>query len=380
MQQRQSAALVSGNFGTLQRQLCCMQRHFCNCLRQSGCVTCGTVTKVPQACGTAGSWLRKSCGATRHATRHSELHQLNLHSVNHPISTVEPIKPQFNRGSTFLNSTSTTGCSSTTHAESSPSRKISITFSPNWFNPVTKPLATEAPSFSPSPVFSCTNYTQLSAQLFAELRRRLRLVFLGTCTQLSADDRGTQSQYKGKLVVLILHQETLKMSHQAEEASEVRDFLENRESTLAPFFLPFNDRQLFNVFCETAQFETSKVEVHIYNNFIKSCFNQSSGSLNAVSTVQSRLFEALRQCVVARGNHRLALNGSEHRSGVCLHFEQRTKGTGGHLPVQRRSSCGNVEQSRSEAAATADVTLRQCDKQRQSPAAMLAAAAAICST
>ncbi|KAJ7755472.1 hypothetical protein B0H16DRAFT_1828731 [Mycena metata] len=41
-------------------------------------------------------------------------------------------------------------------------------------------------------VVSVADYTQLSAQLFTELRRRLRLVFLGTCTQLSADDRGMQ--------------------------------------------------------------------------------------------------------------------------------------------------------------------------------------------
>ncbi|KAJ7721774.1 hypothetical protein B0H16DRAFT_1473673 [Mycena metata] len=111
-QLRQSAALVSGRFGTLQRQLCCMQRQSCllpaALLQLSAAVWLRDVRHRDQSaahlkhtCGTSGSCLWNSCGATRH----SELHPVHLHpspGINPPVSTVEPIKPRFNHGSTFL--------------------------------------------------------------------------------------------------------------------------------------------------------------------------------------------------------------------------------------------------------------------------------------
>ncbi|KAJ7708389.1 hypothetical protein B0H16DRAFT_1481413 [Mycena metata] len=323
MQQRQSAALVSGSFGSLQRQLCCLQR-------QSYLLPAAFL----QLCRTPAALLVVVCGT--HAALRGTLKRIKrvfipLAQLHHRISTVKPIKPRFNHGSTFL----LFNVDRLFLTDNSP-RIVAIFENLNNFqaqtglDPASKSLTTGAPP--PLRLLQCA---------------------------------ATQPPC-GK--------ETLEMSQQNPCKLGIElTVLGNGESTPAPFFLPFNDRQLFNVFCETAQFETSTVEVHVYNNFTKSCFNSIVRKFRCTAYKHSS--------VVARGNDRLVLNGSEHRSGVRLIYgEQGTKGTGGHLPVQQRFSCGNVEQSRSEAAATAAVTLRQCDKQRQLPAAILAAAAAICST
>ncbi|KAJ7736460.1 hypothetical protein B0H16DRAFT_1466647 [Mycena metata] len=138
MQQRQSAALVSGNFGTLQRQLCCMQR---------------------QSCLLPAALLQLSAAVSLRDMRHCD--QTCLYpspQINPPLSTVEPIKPRFNHGSTFL----TFSVDDRLLSVDNSRRVIAVSenfnnISPSWFNSVTESLATEAPSPSPSPTFSCRN-------------------------------------------------------------------------------------------------------------------------------------------------------------------------------------------------------------------------------
>ncbi|KAJ7760019.1 hypothetical protein B0H16DRAFT_1456730 [Mycena metata] len=224
-------------------------------------IVCASLASV--TCRTPAALLVVVCGT--HAALRGTLKCIKhvfipLAQLHHRLSTVKPIKPRFNHGSTFL----LFNVDRLLLTDNSP-RIVAIFENLNNFqaqtglDPASESLTTGAPP--PLRLLQCAATQPPCGKVPTAAAA---LFFLATEDLKHWKCRTRQRRLQNCVIVGL----------RTHTSSGIElTVLGNGESTPAPFFLPFNDRQLFNVFRETAQFETSTVEVHVYNNFTKSCFN-----------------------------------------------------------------------------------------------------------
>ncbi|KAJ7724616.1 hypothetical protein B0H16DRAFT_1698563 [Mycena metata] len=236
-----------------------------------------------------------------------------LVQLHHRLSTVKPIKPRFNHGSTFL----LFNVDRLLLTDNSP-RIVAIFENLNNFqaqtglDPASESLTTGAPP--PLRLFQCAATQPPCGKVPTAAAA---LFFLVTEDFFSTGNIGNVAPGRGGFSVIV--------GLRIHTSSGIElTVVGNGESTPAPFFLPFNDRQLF---CET------EVSMRQY------------GSTKAQFEALSRI-QAFIQIVCGREGKRPFGVERQLSHPIVIYGEQGTKGAGGHLPMQQRFSCGNVEQSR----------------------------------